>query len=77
MRLVIESSTDCYYENLLTSNEVIVIILDEYIDASCCDLVLMVREAGRERLQIYIINVTYTIYMPLYYVLLFPHGDPG
>ncbi len=77
MRLVIESGTDYYYKNLLTSNKVTMIILDEYINASSCDLVLIVREAGYKRSQIYIINVIYATYMPLYYVLLFPHGDPG
>ncbi len=77
MRLVIESSVDRYYENLPTSNEVIAIIPDKYIDASRRNLVLIVCEAGREYPQIRIVNVTYATYMPLYYILLFPHGDPG
>ena len=49
MRLIIESGADRHRENLLTSNEVTAIIPDEYTDASRRDLVLTVREAGRER----------------------------
>jgi hypothetical protein len=50
MRLIIELSANCRYKNLLTSNKVMAIILDKYINASRRDLVLIVREAGRERL---------------------------
>jgi ribosomal 50S subunit-associated protein YjgA (DUF615 family) len=77
MRLIIELSANCRYKNLLTSNKVIAIILDEYIDASRRDLVLIVREASRERLQIRTVNVIHAIYMPLHYVLLFLYGDPS
>jgi hypothetical protein len=72
MRLIIESGADCRCENLLTSNEVIAIIPDEYID-----LVLMVCEAGRDCSQIHMVNVIHAVYMPLHYVLLFLYGDPG
>jgi hypothetical protein len=37
---------DRYYENLSTSNEVTVLIPDEYIDTSRYDLVLIVCKAG-------------------------------
>jgi hypothetical protein len=77
MRLIIELSADYRRENLLTSNKVIAIILDEYINASRRDLVLTVREAGRERPQIRIVNVTYITYMPLHYILLFLYSDPS
>jgi hypothetical protein len=77
MRLIIELSANCRYENLLTSNEVTAIILDEYTDASRRDLVLTVREAGRERPQIRTVNVTHATYMPLHYVLLFLYSDPS
>jgi hypothetical protein len=77
MRLIIELSANRRYKNLLTSNEVIAIILDEYTDASRRDLVLTVREAGRERPQIRTVNVIYATYMPLHYVLLFLYGDLG
>jgi hypothetical protein len=77
MRLIVESGVDRHHENLLTSNKVTVIILDEYIDASCHDLVLIVHEAGRECLQIHTVNVTHAAYMPLHYVLLFLYSDPG
>jgi hypothetical protein len=50
MRLIIKSSVDRYYKNLLTSNKVIALILDEYMDMSRYDLVLIVHEASHERL---------------------------
>jgi hypothetical protein len=77
MRLVIESGANYHRENLPTSNEVTALILDEYTDASRHDLVLTVREAGRERPQMRIVNVIHATYMPLHYVLLFLYGDPG
>jgi hypothetical protein len=77
MRLVLESDADRYRKNLPTSNEVTVLIPDEYTDTSCCNLVLIVREVGHERLQIYIVNIIYIVYILLYYVLLFLYGNLG
>jgi hypothetical protein len=75
MRLIIKLSANRRCENLLTSNKVIAIILDKYINASCRDLILIVREVSRERPQIRIVNVIHAMYMPLYYVLLFLYSD--
>ena len=77
MRLILESGANHYCENLLTSNEVIALIPDKYTDASRRDLVLTVREAGCERLQMYTVNIIYIAYILLYYILLFPYSDPG
>jgi hypothetical protein len=77
MRLIIELSANCRYENLLTSNEVMAIILDKYMDASRYNLVLIVCKANYKRLQIHIVNVIYATYMPLYYILLFLYSDPS
>ena len=77
MRLILESGADRHRENLPTSNEVTILIPDKYTDASRRNLVLMVREAGREYPQLRTVNVIHVAYMPLYYVLLFPYGDPG
>jgi hypothetical protein len=77
LRLVIEAGADRRRENLPTSDEITAIISDEFMDASRRDLVLAVREAGQDRPQIRKIDVTHAVYMPLHYVLLFPHGDPG
>jgi hypothetical protein len=77
MRLILESGADRHRENLPTSNEVTVLIPDEYTDASCRNLVLTVCKAGRKRPQMHTVNVIYAAYIPLYYVLLFPYGDPG
>jgi hypothetical protein len=75
MRLIIELSANCRRKNLLTSNKVIAFILNEYINASRCDLVFIVYKRGRKRLQIYTINVIYVIYMLLHYILLFLYSD--
>jgi hypothetical protein len=77
MRLIIKSGANCYYKNLLTSNEVIALIPDKYINASYYDLMLIVYEASYKRLQIHIINIIYIIYMLLHYILLFLYSDPG
>jgi hypothetical protein len=77
MHLIIELGVNHRHENLLTSNEIIALILDEYIDTSRHDLVLTVHKVGHECPQIYIVNITYMVYMLLHYVLLFLHGDLG
>jgi hypothetical protein len=51
------------------------IILDKYIAINCYNLILTVREKGQDRPQLYIINITYTVYMPLHYMLLFLYSD--
>jgi hypothetical protein len=75
MRLIIKSGANCRYKNLLTSNKVIALILNEYINASRYDLVFIVYKGGYKRLQIYIINVIHVIYMLLYYILLFLYSN--
>jgi hypothetical protein len=77
MHLILESGADHYYKNLSTSNEVTALIPDEYTDASRRNLVFTVRKAGRKCPQMHTVNVIYIVYMPLYYVLLFPYSDPG
>jgi hypothetical protein len=77
MRLIIKLGANYYYENLLISNKVIAIILDEYINISRHNLVFIVYKASRDYSQIYIVNVIYTVYISLHYVLLFLYGDPG
>jgi hypothetical protein len=77
MRLILELSVNRRCENLLTSNKVIALILNKYINASRRDLVLIVREASYKRPQMRIVNVTHVAYMPLYYILLFLYSDPG
>jgi GTP cyclohydrolase I len=77
MRLILESGANRRRENLLTSNEVIALILDEYMDASCYNLVLIVREASCERPQMRIVNVIHVAYIPLHYVLLFLYSNLG
>jgi hypothetical protein len=77
MRLIIKSGANRRYKNLLTSDKVIALIPDKYINASCYNLVLIVCEASYKRLQMHIINVIHAIYIPLHYILLFLYSDPG
>ena len=75
IRLVLKEGADRRRENLLTSDEVTVIIPDEYSDPSCRDIILTERIGPDERPRYRRINATQAAYMPLHYVLLFPHGD--
>jgi hypothetical protein len=77
MRLIIKSSANYRYKNLLTSDKVIALIPDKYINTSYYDLVLIIYKASYKRLQMHIINVIYAIYILLYYILLFLYSDPG
>jgi hypothetical protein len=73
--LVIESSADRRRENLPTSDKLAVILPDEFIERSRQDIVLTVRDPARNALQLTCIDMTHAVYIPLYYVLLFPHSD--
>jgi hypothetical protein len=73
--LVIESSTNRHQENLLTSDELAVILLDEFTELSRQDIVLTVCDPAYNAPRLTRIDVTHTVYIPLYYVLLFPHSD--
>ena len=77
MRLVMESGADQRRENLPISNEVAVVLLDEFTDGSRRDIVLTYRNPGRNGQALTRIDVTHGAYMPLHYVLLFPCGDYG
>jgi len=72
MQLILEASANYCRKNLLISDEVAIIILDEYGDTSFCDIVFIKRCAPNKQPQYCCINLTYTVYMPLHYILLFP-----
>ena len=75
MRLILEASANYRRENLLISNEVAVIILDEYGNAYFRNIMLIECCTPNKQPQYYRINLTHTVYIPLYYVLLFPRGN--
>jgi hypothetical protein len=75
MRLIIKSGADRRQKNLLTSNEVAAILTDEFNRASCCDIVLVVRNLRGREPALARIDLTHAAYMPLHYVLLFLSGD--
>jgi hypothetical protein len=73
MELMVESDADRRRYNLPVSNEVAIIIQDEYGQPCKRDIIL----AKRNGTQISRICSTHAAYMPLHYVLLFPYGDHG
>jgi hypothetical protein len=75
IRLVIQTGANCRRENLPTSNEVAVILSDEFKGASRRDIVLARRNRNGQDTRLTRINVTHALYMPLPYVLLFSYGD--
>jgi hypothetical protein len=77
MHLVLQSGADRRRENLPTSTELAGILPDEFTDESRRDVLLAVREPGRNGQQLHRVPVTHAAYMPLHYVLLFPHGEYG
>lgn len=77
VRLVMETGADRRRENLPTSDELAVILPDEFAGGSRRDIVLAVRDPARNAPRLTRIDVTHAAYMPLHYVLLFPHGDLG
>jgi len=77
MRLVFEEGADRRRENLPTSDEVIVIIPDEYSEPGFRDIVLVERGGSADQPRYNRINAAHAAYIPLHYVLLFPRGDLG
>lgn len=76
LQLIVETGADKRRNNLPTSNEVAVIIPDEYEEAGFRDIVLAHRNPLPNQM-FSIINPNHAAYMPLHYVLLFPNGDTG
>jgi len=77
MQLILEAGANWCYKNLLISNKVAIIILDEYGNASFYNIVLVECYTPNKQPRYCCINLTHAIYMPLYYILLFPYGDTG
>ena len=77
MRLILEAGANCCRKNLLISNKVAVIILDEYGNTSFYNIMLIKRYAPNKQPRYSRINLAHAVYMPLYYVLLFPCGNTG
>ena len=77
MWLILEASVNWRRKNLLISNKIAVIILDEYSDTSFCNIIFTKYYTPNKQLWYYCINPMYAAYIPLHYVLLFPRGDTG
>lgn len=77
MKLIMEVGADKRRENLPTSNQMAVIIPDEYGQSCFRDIVLATRNPPHERQEYTHIDASHAAYMPLHYVLLSPKGDLG
>ena len=73
LKLIIETGADKRQENLPTSNEVAIIIPDEYDVAGSRDIIF----TDNYRHGFSTINPNHAAYMALHYVLLFPYGELG
>ena len=73
MELIVEKDADGRRYNLPVSNEVAIIIQDEYGLPCKREIVLIERNNN----WMFRISPTHAAYMPLHYVLLFPYGDLG
>ncbi|RPA96047.1 hypothetical protein L873DRAFT_1927007 [Choiromyces venosus 120613-1] len=76
LQLIVESGADKRRCNLPTSNEVAMIIGDEYAESGFRDIILASRGNNNES-RFFTINANHASYMPLYYVLFFPKGKSG
>lgn len=73
LRLVVERGADLRRENLPIADEVSMILPDEYGSESFRDIVLARRVNGQDVGNSFTrINPNHALYLPLYYVLLFP-----
>ena len=59
------------------ASKVAIIIPNKHKSASYRNIILTNRSRSGEPLWYYCINLNYVAYMMLYYVLLFPYGDPS
>jgi len=78
LQLVVERGVDMQRENLLTANEVSMILPEEYGSAGFRDVALAKRLNGDDDANPFsYINSNHASYLSLHYVLLFPSGEPG
>jgi len=76
LHLILEVGADRRCYNLPTADEVAMILPSEYSNTSFRDIVLTKRTSHGEE-EFSFINPNHAGYMPLHYVLLFPHGELG
>jgi hypothetical protein len=78
LNLVVERGADLRRENLPMADEVSMILPEEYGRAGFRDIVLARRSHGEDEGNSFtLINPNHAAYLPLQYVLLFPHGEHG
>ena len=75
MQLIIKEDSDQCYINLLTINELAVILPDEYDKACFWDIVISPCQSEDGQHCFSCVHPSYAAYMPLQYPLLFPHDN--
>ena len=77
IQLIIKAGANRRCKNLPIATKVAVVIPNKYKSAGFCDIVFANYSQPGEPLRYYCINLNHAAYIPLYYVLLFPYGDPS
>ncbi|CAG8493504.1 1602_t:CDS:2 [Acaulospora morrowiae] len=74
LKMMIVKSRNKHQYTTPTASEVAVLIVGNNQESEClnCDIILHKRKGGLQR-----ISQIHPSYIPLHYVLLFPHGEPG
>src|SRR5438876_6104107 len=73
MCLMLEAGANHHHHNLPTSDEVALIIVDEYGEPCSCDIILTYHDST----SLFRIDPNHAAYMLLHYVLFFLHGEAG
>ena len=77
MQLIIEEGSDQCHMNLLTANELAVILPDEYDKACFQNIVISPCQSGDGQHCFSYVHPSHAVYIPLQYPLLFPHDNSG
>lgn len=75
MKLLLELGADWCRSNLPTTDEVAIIIPNEYKQGGFRDIVLAYQSPEENNNQYHTISSNSAAYMPLHYMLFFPRGD--
>jgi len=75
--LVLKEGANRRRKNLPTTQEVIIVILNEYTDKTYREVIVIERAVNGTVYAWYKIHFQYATYLPLVYLLLFPRGDRG
>ena len=77
MHLIMKAESNECHTNLLTANEMMVILPNEYDQACFCDIVICSHHTEGAQQGFSHVHFSHATYIPLQYPLLFSYSDPG